>query len=289
LGKIDDAHIKALVMEYQKSGRGYSQIVQVLSEYIYNYPMIRFRQSEDVCGEFFIYFFERLSTALMKYNVMDCQFKSWLLKVLRMHYLNWAKKSKRESLKSVLYLEDFVTSGEYLAKSEFNSPFEKENLRFTIIKKIIDSLPKKVRIVLKLYYFDFFEGADIKEISLIFKQDFSILMSKYEKILASVLSQYEKESELINKLNITFNQLLKYKEKLNLLNNEKLIEKNEIINKINSLELRHEKTLEKFRKFHVSVKGETISDFLGVSLNAIHNLVFRGKALLKEKLLDEKL
>ncbi len=285
LANINDAQIKELIIEYQQSGDRLEEIILALSEYIYNYPKIVHQQREDVCGDFYLYFFEKLPSALLKYDVRDCHFTTWLSVVLLRQYLNWVKKNKRESIKSIVYLEDFVSGGENHTAQIFKSSLDQE-IRDQEILDILNSLPKKVRVVTKLHYFDFFEGEDLKEISKLFNRNLSDLIEGYDKILHHVFEQHEKENELMDKLNSAYSQTVYYKEKLKHLGDEdKYKEKREeYLRKIQLYEIRLEKHTISIRRFYVSVKNVRISDFLGIAVNAVHNLVHRGKILLKDKL-----
>ncbi|GMT50147.1 MAG: hypothetical protein IEMM0008_1686 [bacterium] len=283
LAKINDAQIKELITKYQQNKDFLEEIIAVLSEYIYNYPKIIHQQREDVCGDFYLYFFEKLPQTLLKYNVEDCNFTTWLSVVLLRQYLNWVKKNERKSVKSILYLEDFVSRGENQLSQEFKSSLDQE-VRDREILDVLNSLPKKVGVVMKLHYFDFFEGKDLKDISEIFDKSLSDLIEGYDKILIHVFEQHEKENELMDKLNSVYSQVIYYKEKLKHLGNENKEKREEYLKKIQLYEGRQEKHILSIRRFYVSVKNPVISDFLGIAVNAVHNLVHRGKILLEQKL-----
>ncbi len=283
LAKINDAQIKELITKYQQDRNFLEEIIAVLSEYIYNYPKVVHQQREDVCGDFYLYFFEKLPQALLKYNVEDCKFTTWLSVVLLRQYLNWVKKNERKSVKSIVYLEDFVSGGESQLSQEFKSSLDQE-VRDKEILDILNSLPKKVGVVMKLHYFDFFEGKDLKDISEIFNKKLSDLVEGYEKILSHVFEQHEKENELMDKLNSAYSQAIYYKEKLKNMGEGNKGKREDYLKKIQLYEGRQEKRMISIRRFYVSVKNPVISDFLGITVNAVHNLVHRGKILLEEKL-----
>lgn len=287
MAKIDDQKIKELIGHYQKTGESFSEIANLVAKYIYNFPQKRFSEGSETCSEFFLYFFERFDKLLMKYNERECRFTTWLVVVLRNHYLNWVKKNNRHVKMKVSYIEDFLTHNSD-EKQEMEISKEDQNKTKEEVLKTINNLPSKVKIALKLHYFDFFEGQDLQEISKIYKKELGILMSKYDHILESVASQYQKENELIDKINSVYSDLLHYQEKIK--NQElSLNQENQESDKLDKLQNRHQNLVKQYRRFYVSVKNELISDFLGTSLNNVHNLIYRGKILLKQKLMDSKL
>ena len=284
MAKIDDKQIKELIAKYQQSGEGFEDIARILSDYIYNYPRLRFRQGEDVCGDFYLYFFERLEKALQKYSKQECLFITWLSVVLRRYYLNWVQSEGAQESKTYLYLEGFPDGGELYQAVDFENPLVREDSRENI-EALFGDLPKKVRIVMKLYYFDYFRGEDLREAHKAFSQPMSLLMSKYDAILNYAAKQYDKERELEDKLNQVFREYSDCRARLESLkkSDPNPDEKSESLNKkVKLYEGRHKKILSERLSFQVRIKNELISDLLGISLSATHNLIYRGKALLKE-------
>ena len=279
LTKIEDHKIKELIEEYQNSGESLSKIIQMVSEFVYNFPRIRFNQTSDVCGDFYCYFFQKLPPLLLKYTIQSHPFISWFAVVLRRHYINWGIKNQNKSLTSTHYIDNYIDHQNH--NSSDQSEIDKSE-----IKKVMNSLPKKVRVVLKLHFFDFFDGSDLKEASEIFERDPSTLLEKYDALLEYTLTQYEKEKEAISKVNSSYNHLLHYKEMLSKLSESLSDEKEEIENKVAFYQTQHQKAIDHFKRFYISIKPDLISDLLGITTNAVHNLIYRGKRLLKEKLKD---
>ncbi len=249
-----------------------------MAEYIYNYPRLTHKESEDSCSEFFIYFIERLPKLLNRYKIKDTFFTTWLLLVIRRHYINWIKKTNREEIKSILYEDDFIFNAELNNESDLcllaNKKITKDKIR-----EAINSLPKKVKIVIKLHYFDFFESEDILEINKVFKKNIHILIDKYNKIIVNFADHYDKEKKILDKINSNFVRFSNYE------NNIESSEDFKLKAKLDKAKLRHKKLIERYRRSYLSVKNEDISDLLGISTNAIHNHIFRGKVLIKKKLL----
>jgi RNA polymerase sigma factor (sigma-70 family) len=279
--KIDDQHIKKLLSNYQSTAKGIRQIIELVSEYIYNYPRLAHRETEDSCSEFFIYFIERLPKLLNRYEIRDALFTTWLLPVIRRHYINWIKKRNHEEIKSTLYEDDFIfntglDSGDdlcLLANKEINKDK---------ILDIINSLPKKLKVVIKLHYFDFFDSEDILETSKVFQRDINILIDKYSKIVESLANQYDAEKKILDQINTNFIKLSSYG------SGSEYNEYSQLKNKSEKLKLKNTKLIEQYRRSYLSVKTEDISDFLGITSNAVYSQIFRGKLLIKKRLLGVK-
>ena len=298
--RIEDKKIKNLIKTYQTTGEKYQEILEMLSEYIYNFPRLVYKANDDFCGEFYLYFFDKIKNVLKKYRIEEHKFISWMISVLRNHYLNWLKKiNKRNQEKDLILVGEIQNNIEHkiwLAKENQNYRELSKDLNQEIVyeirgklEKALNSLPPKVRIVMKLHYFDFFKGKDLEEAGKIFKQDKMILINKYDRLLDLLPEQYEREQENIENINHSFYKIKEAQKRLNELyqsnQSSKKLEQGEILNKkLIKWQQKREKYIKEYQKFHIKISNTNISDFLGIKLNTLHNLIFRGKAILKQKL-----
>ncbi len=288
MGRINDLKIKELIEQHNNTGQYYDEIISHLSEYIYNYPRISFHQPEDVCGDYFLHIHERLPKILLKYKSQDCLFVTWFTVVLRHQYINWIKKYNNIYEKKIIYIEDYQYDEEFHFKEEDNWKEEQEIQQNQFVD-ILNSLPKKVKVVMKLYFFSYFKAEDLVDVSKIFKRDISLLLSQYDKLLQYSVEQYDKEKIIMDKVNTSFQKVQILKEKYTYLSDtEKQSEMGQnIMNQIGKTEIGYKRNLNKYQQFQVLIKNDMISDFLGISVNAIHNLMFRGKSLIKQKIQDK--
>lgn len=283
---IDDSKIKELIDQYQKTEEGYDEIVIMISDFVYNYPRIKYQRNEDDCSDFYLYFFERFQNALNKYQVEDVLFVSWLMIVLKNHFINWIKKRSKE--KNTISLEDMPAHINLAEKDSSNEEEIVESKKETI-KEILNSLPKKVRVVMKLHYFYYFDGDDLINISHIFNKDIHQLIEKHDSILNKLLPQYEKQQALMDDINTNFAKITEYRDKLHHLSqNAKsethINEMERLKTQITKRQNRQKNLTDQFNRFYISVPTQDMSDLLGITVNAIHNLIYRGKLILKEKL-----
>lgn len=272
MAKLDDIRIKEWLRKYQNNEDVYPLIAEHLADFVYNYPSVRHQQDEEVCSEFFIYFFERLPKLLNKYEIQDCEFASWFVIVLRSHYLNWVKKSNKINQKHYS-LEDYHSLSDHRSLDKTDT-FEGQQ-----IQNVIKELPKKVELAMKLHYFDFFEAHDLYEIAKVFKRDLRKLIEKYDDVISEIALEKEKQQNFIDKINREYSFINEIQDRIN--SNKEGID--ELKNKLEYHQNRHQKYIKRYRKFYISLSYKTMSSLLGINENAAYNLVFRGKVLLKTK------
>ena len=88
--------LNSLVVYYQSTGLGLSEIVKRLSLRIYNYPVGKFRASEDDCGEFYLFFYPRLLRTLKHFQDRGKPFEWYLNSVLRWHYKVYCSRKRKD-------------------------------------------------------------------------------------------------------------------------------------------------------------------------------------------------
>ena len=299
---LDDTKIKRKILEYQEKGTGYIEILEEVSTYIYNFPRIIFAQIEEECTDFYLYFLNRFPKLLLKYKVQKTKFLTWLTLVLRRQYINWQKQQTREKNKSVV--QKYINFESILGSEDFDYCFfgkkeEQSSVQSFLQEAIIsvfNSLPAKVRITMKIHYFDFFEGEDLKEVSKLFHQNSIELLGKYIKLFEISQAQYEKERKLQISLNECFHKYQIINQKLKDFSNElSLVQFSEQLeNCISQTKKQRDacyKSIQKYRaelkKFYVQIKPKDIAEFLNISPNAVHHLLHRGKNSIQEKLKEK--
>jgi RNA polymerase sigma factor (sigma-70 family) len=86
------------VLEFQRTGRGYREIVGNLALRIYHFPRNRRGCSEDDCGDFYLFFFPRLVRILSRFRDQGKPFEAYLNSVLRWQlksYIRCRRRSER--------------------------------------------------------------------------------------------------------------------------------------------------------------------------------------------------
>ncbi len=288
--KIDDRKVKKMIQDYQKGSCSLKAVLEYISDYIYNFPKIIFNADLDECGDFYVNIIQVIGKLLKKYSVEKTKFTTWLCVVLRRKYLSWKNSQKKQEIipfenEQLIYFKD----KEQLEKQLSESSFDVEKHEY--IRTMINSTPPKVRIVLKLYYHDFFTAPDLVEISKVFKIEIFELLSGLKDLYRDISQKNIKLNKLNNKLSKTYYQILELEyKKRKLINNnvnyEKNIEYFEIANKLRLLRERRNKLIKKRLYFRNYIEPKSIAELVGISSNAVNNLLFRGRKLLEEKLDD---
>ncbi len=269
--ELNDEKIKNLVKSYISEEKNLDEIIEYLSLHIYNYPRIAFRAEDDACGEFYLYFCDRLPKILFNYRETKSKFITWLFVVLRNSYINWLNKENRQKLKTVMLNEEIQYDFSYDEHKD-EDDFLNENRKKTKIINEINELPLKVKAIIKLHYYDFFEPEDIIEISKVFKIDVNILIEKLNSFLDKLAVQNEKKIELLDKITLTYNKI------------QKLKENNKNKDKVKEMKEKHLNLVKSYQSFYISLQNKDIAKLLNVSHNTVSNLLFRGRVMLNKKL-----
>jgi len=170
---ICDEEIKKLILSYQKTGENLPKIKELLSEFIYHFPAIAFETyHEDIKGDFYLYFLDRLEKTLKDYKVFEtAKFKTYFYLVLRRHYLNFIQGRKKE-----LKTNPINSNVEAKVKEADSVDLEKISLLFA-------SLPQKYRLILKLRCPDFLLPEDLYLLGREFHKEPAELLKKIDMVL----------------------------------------------------------------------------------------------------------
>lgn len=297
---IHDIKIKSLIRTLQnndnKENKVLKEIIELVSEFIYNFPRIKYHKDEDTCSDFYLYTYNQLEKIFKKFRLDGkATFQTWFAIVLFNLWRNFIKKIEykdKEVLKNTtLSLDNMTTVNRYniLNKSildvcnrEGESVYV-DNTKIDNIEKIFIEMPKKVRITIKAHYFEFFTSSDIEVAVNAFQLDFMLTMRKYEILVSKTRKQYKNISDTIddiNKLEYEINTLkIKENYKQNKINNT-----NEYRNKIEKLNNLKIKNVEKLKSMYIKLTPKEIADFFNTNANSISNLLHRGKNYIKEYL-----
>jgi len=96
---LDPSSLKSRVLRFQKTGEGLETIMSDLSSEIYRYPRSKPGCREDDCGDFYLFFFPRISRMLERFRDQGKPFECYLYSVLHWQYksfLHMKNQSARE-------------------------------------------------------------------------------------------------------------------------------------------------------------------------------------------------
>lgn len=274
---LDDNKIKDLVRSWRNHEILVEDVISQLAEYIYSYPKVAHRIHLDDCTDYFIYVVERLPKKLEGYQEKKAKFATWFSVVLSNLYYDWIRTKKKSPVIEVnpnleKYMENLP--GQYDVEKEL---WKERHLGR--IQPILSQLPPKIKAVMKLYYFDFFEAEDIYLIAKLFNRDVPHLFEQYEVLLKKFQKKLDKESALLDKITGYFHDIQQLEYQLKICNDGD--KKMTMEEKLKMLQRRHRKAIKDYQEYYRTLTIKDIAHYIGLSIGTAYNLIYRGRYLLE--------
>ena len=92
---LDSSSLKSRVLRFQKTGEGLKTIMSDLSSEIYRYPRGKPGCLEDDCGDFYLFFYPRISRMLERFEDQGKPFECYLNSVLRWQYNSFLRRKNQ--------------------------------------------------------------------------------------------------------------------------------------------------------------------------------------------------
>ena len=290
---IKDIKIKNLIRNLQanenNNNETYEKILSLISEFIYNFPRIKYYKDIDICSEFYLYTVNYLPDILIKFNIKGkATFQTWFAVVLVniwRNFLKTAKNKEKENNKAnTQSIENLNSIDRYgILQNTIIKESVDENESIYVGKMKVDSLsscfqkmPKKVRVTVKAHFFELFTAGDIEESVDAFQLDFMATLRKYEVIVTKTRDKYKKISDLIDELNNTVYELNNAKNQFDFRKND-IINADKYRNKIERLENFKTKKIDKLKSMYIKLSPKEIAGFFNTNANSVSNLLHRGK------------
>lgn len=196
--RIKEKEVKELILRFQETNdiEILKALVKETSDMIYHYPLVVFHKNLDECSEFYIYFIERFSNLIKKYNSKLSSFNTWFNIILKSHCINWLnskKMQKRKQIKAISINKIDLLSN--FNPSKKNNPLD--NIA-TEVQSIIEHLPELDYLIIKLLYYNIDKHL-LKRLSLFNKRSKEENLSLIDKLLNNN-KKFEKQQELIHKI-----------------------------------------------------------------------------------------
>ncbi len=155
--RIKKEKVKQLIIKFQKDFNVeiLKQIIKETSDMVYNYPSVVFHIRKEDCGDFYIYFIERIKSLISKYDPALSSFYTWFNIILKSQCLNWLNRVQRKKGKSI-QTESLDNSLQYLMQiEELDDPVERnyDNISL-IINQYIENSPVLEYLIIKLLYYN---------------------------------------------------------------------------------------------------------------------------------------
>ncbi|HAK45907.1 MAG TPA: hypothetical protein DCO79_08325 [Spirochaeta sp.] len=87
-------HLTGLILNWQKHGTGYSEIIRETSEFVIDYPRRCSHWDRDKCSEFYIYFYRRLIKLIDNFDYQGISFKALLKNTIAWQMSSFYRQKK---------------------------------------------------------------------------------------------------------------------------------------------------------------------------------------------------
>ena len=274
---MDEEETLQWIHQYQltKEERFRDKIIERLSPLFLNYPRYVFHiKDRDTLSDFYTLVLEQIDTILLSYKKELSKFSTYLNTVLKNLWLNlrrekWQKVEGSHFSKK----EDSLIAPSYLREEETHYSVEK------IFSEIDET---KKYLILKLYYFDFFEEKDLLLLKRYTKRSYGECLAHLNEIMGELEKKRRRQSSFERRIANLHWTILKIHQKLthplDPLDREKWHEEEKKLKRI------QEEYLETYYSVVVFPSFKTIGATLGCTSvevsNSIHN--FKGR-MKKEK------
>ena len=188
------------------------EILDFISPYIWFYPKLSFRNiNEDIASDFYLYIHERFESLILKYQSSMGKFSTYLAIRLQTYFLNFVtqRKNQFKDIGSLPLLEDQLV----VDTSEDN---QTEILGET--KVFLEQLEKlklkdsRKYLIVKLYYFDWFDEDDFVLLKDVFSNSYSGVLEKLDIMRNHIYDKKNKQLQYENQLNKLYTKNVSYKE-----------------------------------------------------------------------------
>ena len=199
---MDRGKIVNLIREYQCGDTSLkSEIISELSFYIRNFPRMAYRErDEDILSDFYLFFYNRLERVLRNFDFEKFSFWSYLSKCLVNTWYDFVGQNKKiiyNKLPTNLSSEVNLLSDSTEREPHVNKIFEEEkNLTY--------------QLVLKLYFFDYFQEKDLILLVNVSKKSFGECLNFLNKLMDEILEKRKRINCIEAKINRLHGEILSY-------------------------------------------------------------------------------
>jgi RNA polymerase sigma factor (sigma-70 family) len=270
--RISDEKIKEELRKLSLGdGKSFSKIVNILSQYIYNYPRVIFGADRDRCGDFFEYVLVRLRDILLGYRESEAKFLTWFTVVLRNRYLNYvrAEKTKHRLEKETdcvsldaewdgfPSLHGLIADGREYGETR-NEEFDR------LVDGIVTHLKDRQRLFFHLYFIETLRSEDCAFLAISLDGGIRQVFSGIREVRNALADKYELKSRLFLRLSDLYLEILSKEREGDVQEAEKLKKK-------------REKVLEEYRRVKLNPPYEVIARILQVPIGTVSSGILRMK------------
>jgi len=254
----------------------FSDIVALLSPYIYNYPRIVFGSDSDRCGDFYEYVLQRLDRILVSYHETEAKFVTWFTVVLRNRYLNFLRERKTGGLDDSdcdcisLDYRDMNTQSLHNFIAEKRDYVLSEKQRYDeLIERISSGLNENQRIFFHLYYIDALRPEDAVFISVTLNRSVRVTLAGINELKESIVHRYKRRQDNLERLNVLHREIVRS-------------QKDHDTEALARYREKRDRLLEEYRRIKIHPSYESLARFLAVPLGTVSTGISRMKRAVRE-------
>ena len=270
---IHDARLKCFIREYKRGDeKAYLKAVDMISEYIYNYPRIVFGADPDGCGDFYEYILVRLDDILGRFRDTGAKFITWFTVVLRNRYFNFMRESRkgyllRERINQVsLDFENGRSSSLYNIVGDIRDySGSSPRVYDETIDMIVRELNDRYRVFFHLYFIETLRPEDVGFLSIYLERSPREVLEGIDGIRCSMVRRYEFKRELLLKLTSVYYMIMQYQREGD-------------ARKVEGLREKRKKLIFEYRYAKLNPSYRSISGFLGFPLGTVSSGIMRMKS-----------
>ncbi len=256
-----------LIKRYQSGDISLKQeITDELSFYIRNFPKMAYGvRDDDRLSDFYLFFYNKLEIVLRNFDFEKAPFWTYLSKCLMYRWYDFIKENEK-----IVYDElpsNLVSEVDLLSEPEEVSPVSKI---FEDEKNLTNQL------VLKLYFFDYFQEKDLITMHEVSNKSFGECLNFLDILMEEILEKRKRANLFEVGVSNLYGRILSY-QKNRTKNDEWNQDKQKKLNEIQN------KYLKFYRAVLVYPSYKTIGEFWGMDSVAISNIVHRFKHRVKKK------
>ena len=111
-------HLTKLILDWQESGEGYSELFEEASKFVIEYPRRFYNWDPDSCSDFYLFFYKRLVKLIEGFEYRGISFKALLKNTISWQMTSFYHRSKSSSDKSYCLRYDNIIQAESAFDSE---------------------------------------------------------------------------------------------------------------------------------------------------------------------------
>ena len=275
--RINDAEVKRYIKQYKRGEeKAYWTLVDMISEYIYNYPRIVFGADPDGCSDFYEYILIRLRDIIVRFRDTGAKFVTWFTVVLRNRYFNFLRESKK---RYILREQTDILSFDF-ERGQFSDLYNlfgdsrdysasSQQLFEELVDTIIRDLGDRQRVFFHLYFIETLRPEDIGFLSIYLEKSPREVLAGIDEVRNSITRRYELKQGLLLKLTTVYHGIMQCQ---SVGEAGKLVELRE----------KRERLLSQYKHVKLNPSYRSISRFLKLPIGTVSTGIMRMRSSIQQ-------